>query len=333
MAKKSKNQRVGSEGQVDLLRAQAAVLHYEVDLPKQEVARVLGVSASMVTKWIKEAKQFGLVDYVFDMPIHYELSAKLLMEFSSSIQAKKSIVAPNSELSEGDGPFRTLALAARQHLEQIVSDGDRITLDGGNALSAVVESLRPQRFRGLQFYSVAGGLPHSPGKNPDTLVAKICGKAGRRSEAKCNFFPPFQGYLDKPSGALMKEGEWLVEQASQADVFLLGVGVPHKSSTLWDIEESTSGNPEDLASSGIVGVFGYTGINAQGEVADWTLGRSLFKVPPQALKEAAASANRHVVLIANGHPKVDAIRALLKGGWFNTLITDVETARAILKDD
>lgn len=316
----------------DLLISQAAVLHYALDLPKKVVAERLGVPASKVTSLMNEAKRLRLVEFRFRMPSHYVLSGKLLALFPDHIKKPRAIVVANALASDSDDSYVMVGLAANDYLEKVVSDKSRLTIDGGKTVSEVVEALRSRRFKDIEVFPVAGGLPHSPHTSPDALVSRIAGKYGKRSGLKPHFFPAFQEDREEHSSRLKSEGERLIREASKAGVFVLGVGVPDRSSTLWNIVEDMGDTPESLANSGITGVFGYTAFDAEGNTVPWKLGERLFKVPDKEFKKAASSGNRRVILVAIGHTKVRAIQALLKGGWVNTLITDQATAEAMLEE-
>ena len=316
----------------ELLIAQAAVLHYAVDLSKREVAKKLGVPASKVTSLVKEAKRLGIVEYKFNMPNNYEVSGRLLTLFPTSVIRPHVRVVPNSGLSSGGDALSIIGLGTSQYLEEVVPVNSTIAFDGGATIAEVVEALAPGKFQGLKIYPVAGGLPHSPFTNPDAIVSRIAGKYGRRSGIEAHFFPPFEGLRGRPSLRLQSEGEQLIREASRANIFVLGVGVPHQRSTLWEILEHTDDDPESLMEQGIIGVFGYNAIDAEGSSVGWPLGDKLFRVHQKELKIAASSKDRRVILVASGDAKVKAIRALLKAGWINSLITDVETGEAILAE-
>ena len=89
-------------------------------------------------------------------------------------------------------------------------------------------------------------------------------------------------------------------------------------------EELTILSPSTLRASLI--------INSQDqELAALT--RRVIGVGALDLRERAARADRYVVAVAGGLEKVAAIRACLKGRYFNVLITDAYVAEALLRGD
>ena len=66
-----------------------------------------------------------------------------------------------------------------------------------------------------------------------------------------------------------------------------GVGVPDRDSTLWEIMSDLEMSRESLEEAGVVGFYGYTGIDAEGLPVSWKLDRALFKVPGREFRKAA----------------------------------------------
>ena len=95
---------------------------------------------------------------------------------------------------------------------------------------------------------------------------------------------------------------------------------------------------EDLAAKGVVAEINHTPIDAQGEpmlnTADQELAaltQRVIGVGALELRERAARDDRYVVAVAGGPDKTEAIRACLKGRYFNVLITDSYVAEALVK--
>ena len=61
------------------------------------------------------------------------------------------------------------------------------------------------------------------------------------------------------------------------------------------------------------------------------LTRRVIGVGPFELRERAERSDRYVVAVAGGLEKQDAIRACLKGKYFNVLITDAYVAEALVQ--
>jgi len=87
-----------------------------------------------------------------------------------------------------------------------------------------------------------------------------------------------------------------------------------------------------------VAEINHTPINAQGEPLidkkDKELGAltdRIIGIMAPELREKAAEDNKFVIAVAGGLEKTEAIRACLKGKFFNVLITDAYVADALVR--
>jgi DNA-binding transcriptional regulator LsrR (DeoR family) len=87
----------------------------------------------------------------------------------------------------------------------------------------------------------------------------------------------------------------------------------------------------------MVGEINHSPIDAQGEPMlndDPDLARltqRVIGVGAAELRERSARSDRYVVAVAGGVEKQEAIRACLKGKYFNVLITDAYVAEALVQ--
>jgi len=88
----------------------------------------------------------------------------------------------------------------------------------------------------------------------------------------------------------------------------------------------------------MVGEINHIPIDARGEpmlnqdpdLAKLT--RRVIGVGAAELRERAARVDRYIVAVAGGLEKTEAIRACLKGKYFNVLITDAYAAEALVRE-
>jgi DNA-binding transcriptional regulator LsrR (DeoR family) len=69
-------------------------------------------------------------------------------------------------------------------------------------------------------------------------------------------------------------------------------------------------------------------IDREGHLVDHPLNSRVVALPPEKLRDIPC-----VVIASGGRAKVQALRGVLKGGMCNVIVTDEQTARAILAMD
>jgi DNA-binding transcriptional regulator LsrR (DeoR family) len=95
---------------------------------------------------------------------------------------------------------------------------------------------------------------------------------------------------------------------------------------------------DELRAKGMVGEINHIPIDAQGEPLLnkdphlKKLTRRVIGVGPFELRERAERSDRYVVAVAGGLEKAEAIRACLKGRYFNVLVTDAYAAEILVQE-
>jgi DNA-binding transcriptional regulator LsrR (DeoR family) len=169
---------------------------------------------------------------------------------------------------------------------------------------------------------------------PTTLVTGLAAVTGLRSYAIQAYAASLpEGFYQRrkadrrKSDAYLKEGriqELLVDPASQADVFLLGIGT---NDTYQDFIARFP--VDDKARDAYVAELGFTGIAEDGswdkEVADLLVG-----VSATSMASASADTKRYSIAVAGGDRKKEAVAAAIKTKCFNVLVTDETVAYGLL---
>jgi DNA-binding transcriptional regulator LsrR (DeoR family) len=110
------------------------------------------------------------------------------------------------------------------------------------------------------------------------------------------------------------------------DTVFVGIGTIEPSQMLRSSGNTFSANElSELARSGAVGdiclqYYDISGAPVRSALSQRVVGMSL----------AQLSKTRHVIGVAGGRRKVDAILGALNGRWINVLVTDKTTAKAVL---
>jgi len=115
-----------------------------------------------------------------------------------------------------------------------------------------------------------------------------------------------------------------------ADAFFFSASQPRKDSQIVDITRELGIDVPELRERGAVGDFLFRPVDAEGVQIDVGVEPFVLGIPLELLKRASEEGQKPVVLVAGGKEKVSIIRAGLAAHYFNTLITDDETASMLL---
>jgi fructose 1,6-bisphosphate aldolase/phosphatase len=239
-----------------------------------------------------------------------------------------------------DAIQKTIARAGAYYLEEVVPAGARIGLSGGKTLYYLITYLEPERLTGLHLYPLTmTSILTMPGLTANALVGMMSTKY---PDATAINLPSIPGLSQEEYEAQMAANPELLKsyrEIWEVDFMVLGIG--YLTGPLPGFRALASQElgltAQDLAAKGVVGEINHTPVNAQGEpLTDSSdpdlraLVRRVIGMGALDLRERAKRADRSVIAVAGGLEKTEAIRACLKGRYFNVLIIDAYTAEALV---
>jgi DNA-binding transcriptional regulator LsrR (DeoR family) len=130
--------------------------------------------------------------------------------------------------------------------------------------------------------------------------------------------------------ALMKDSAIgdVMKSWKELDLALVGIGSLEPSPLLRQSGNAlTDAEQDQLRGAGAVGDVCLRFFDEDGVVLDTPLDQRVVSISPGDLRQVSRR-----IGVAGGANKYRAIRAALRGGWVNVLITDLDTARGLAED-
>jgi fructose 1,6-bisphosphate aldolase/phosphatase len=238
-----------------------------------------------------------------------------------------------------DAVLKTIAREAAYYLEEITPKGAKIGISGGRTLHQMINYLEPERLTGIHLYPLTlTPILTMPGLTANALVGMMSTKYPDATAFNLPTIPVSSREEYEKQMAANPELLKIYRDIWNVDIMVMGVGylkgdMPGFMALASQEMKLTA---TDLAAKGVVAEINHTPINAQGEpLVDAkdaqlaALTRRVVGVGALDLRERATRADRYVVAVAGGLEKTEAIRACLKGRYFNVLITDAYAAEAL----
>ena len=309
-------------------------LYYRQARPQKEIARALGVSAATVSRLLKRAYDEGFVRVELDLPRAEELEAALTERFGL-LEAVVVAAGGRADLKE------ELGAAAAAYFEKIASNGIRVGLSCGFTLYETIRQLRERRFRDLALYPLSGeSTLKMVDLSPNTLVGMMAAKYRPHVSA---YALPVQHLLslreiERERRRLLRDPEIrsIYEAAQAVDIALVGIGmIGEQTPGFCALAESYGVSVKRLRQLGVVGEINYQPFDAAGHTVDRpelrVLMHRILSVEVGRLQTLSRRPDRHVVAIAGGRAKLDAVRGALAGRFMNVLVTDEDLAAALVR--
>jgi len=306
-----------------MILVEAARLYYEHNLSQQAIAQRLNISRPGVSRLLQKARDRGIVQIIIHDPAAQgtQLEARLRERFG----LKRVLVVP----SDPDYRIiqRHLGRAAIRLLDEIVTDDSILGVSWGTTLQEVARQIKSRDLKNMVVVQLNGGISRA---EYDTHASEIAQTIGERYHA-IPYLLPLPAIVSDPDvkAAILSDKNIArtLDLARKASVALFTVGSFSRNSVLVKADYFEPQEVQTLLDQGAVGDICSRILDREGRICSGELDSRTIGIELDELKRKPFA-----VAVAGGPAKVDAIRAGLKGKWFNSLITDEVTARTLLSD-
>ncbi len=309
-----------------------AQLFYEQGRSKTEIAKELRVSVTHASRLLREALSRGLVEISVRAPRHEAIERRLAATFGLREARVISSVPDETSLRAHLG-----AEAARM-FGSIVRDGLRIGIGSGRTMYELINAL-PERAIAIEILPLALIADQSMevrSIDATTLVNTLWFKFRPAAKAlKMNLaFPAIS--LERLRSLLrtLFQPAFLddfQQQLKRAYACFFSASQLRKDSQILDITGAHDVSFDQLKELGVVGDYLFRTVDSEGRPVSVGLDEYVLGVTLDTLREISSNPEKWVVLVAGGREKTVVIEAGLSARYFNTLITDDETAEYLLR--
>lgn len=309
------------------LMTKVSMLYYIQNLRQQVIANKLHLSRPKVSRLLKEARDRGIVQ------INIRTSDSIFYDLESAIEEKYKLDealicdTEDSLLSQnGDHLKKQIGILAANYLQRTLYDNEIIGITWGTTLQAMLSYLQPQAANHVHIIQATGsiGRPEA-GYN----AAELSRTLARSLNGRLSLLPApgiistveaRNVYLNEPN---VKSTLELFCDITSAYV---GIGSVVTSPVFKNFESIiTKKMQEELINSGAVGDIALRFFDKSGTPIHTSLDEHLMGITLEELRNV-----KHVVGIAGGEDKLEAIHGALKGHYIDVLITDKTTANLLL---
>ena len=320
------SRRGGSPDDLYRLMAKIARMYHERGMRQSEIAAELHVSQPRVSRLLKRAAEVGIVRTTISLPpgVHTDLEEALEQRYGLA----EAVVVDAG--GSDDFVISALGAATGQYLETTLTGGDVVGISSWSAtLLAAVQTMRPARIPIVdRVVQVVGGVGDPRVQMEATRLIGLFSTGTGASPV----FMPAPGMLGTAPARKLLVADPTVSAVMdiwpELTMVLVGIGSLEPSPLL-----RASGNAlaeqdqELLREAGAVGDICLRFFDEDGRHVPSSVDDRVIGIDPDQLRRIPRR-----VGVAGGARKHSAIRAALRGGWINVLVTDVDEARRLLDD-
>lgn len=300
----------------EALMAKAAWYYYFEGMTQQQISEKIGVSRIRVIHLLEKARQTGMIQFSLRKGSEERLKTeKRLMERYS---LEDVFVVPGP--AEPSQTNANIAEAASMYIMERLRDGGLINIGYGDTPSRVLNNLATLAEQQITCISLTGGVSYYlPNSRSNVFNAKL------------HLIPaPLLASTPEMAQAIRQETsvQEISRMISLAQMTVVGIGSVDEEATIFRSGMLNGNDLLYLSMQGATGDVLSHFVNERGALIDSPIEEKLIATDLDKLKEL-----HNVIGVAAGLVKADAIRAVLRGHILDILITDAETAEAILSSD
>jgi dihydroxyacetone kinase-like protein len=300
----------------------AAWLYYVDGLTQNEIAAQMGISRASVNAYLADARTRSIVSIEIDPDRYRALSIAQAMRDHFGLQ--DCLVIPSG--AGGRSLIERLGGAGAQALSRLAQSGDTIAVTWGRTVLSLAQQLDRPGLQNLRVIQATGGTTAKIPWTPEACATRLAEALG----ARCIPISAPAIVSASEMRALLLSEPVVAEQMTvlaQANRIVLGVSSLRPESTIHSsgfFDDVTMHSHYHAAVGSIAGRL----ISARGEPVDGPLEGRTIGVALSDLKNIPCR-----IGVAGGMDKVPAILAALRGGYVNVMVTDADTARAIMTSE
>jgi deoxyribonucleoside regulator len=308
---------------LDLLADVAQMYHHE-GKKQQEIAKIIGVTRSMVSRMLTEAYEKGVVTVQISRKVQYDdgLAEQLRVRFGLTEVTVIHIESSNYRKRL----LPSLGKAGAETLTGYLVPGTRIGLTWGSSVATVINHLEVEYPIAVKVVQLAGSLgAQNNAYNGQVLTQSLAAKLDGEG-----FFlnAPFLCPTSQVAESLIATPglQEVIALGKEADVLLAGVGsLDPEQSSMYRSGHLSLTELDYLAELGAVGDVCGRNFDIQGRPIATGYGPRLVTIQTKDLMAVPIR-----IGVAGGPKKAKSILGALRGGYINVLVTDSATAKMVL---
>ena len=285
----------------DALMVKAAWYYYFENMTQQAIADRLSISRMRVIKLLETARQSGVIQF------------RLRSDSVGMMQQSRELMQ-KYHLNE------SIARAGAMYVADRLSENACINVGYGDTLSRTLNHLATMVQNPVTCISLTGGVSYYLPNGRSNIF-----------NARLYLMPaPLLASSHEMAAAMRAEASVseIIRMAALSSFTLVGIGAMHETATIVRSGIITQNELFRLKMSGAVGDVLCHFVDENGKLIPSDIEDRLISTPLEKLR-----AMDNVVGLAAGAQKVEAIRAVLRGGYLDVLITDEPTAALLLKGE
>lgn len=302
-----------------------AKMHYELNYSQLEIAEKEGISKSTVSRILKSAMDFGIIEVrIKDSVLS---NSSLENDLIARFPMKRAVIVPDL-VGQPQILLQDVCAALAQDLPRYLNNNSILGVAWGHTLAVLARQLPRIKRSGISVIQLTGGFSRAIYESGALDILK--------SFTECvggtGYQIPAPAMVDQPfiADALKQDSQiaHVLQMAEKCETAVFSVGNLERPSVLYEMGVITPEDYQNMHLQGAVGDCSSHFLNKNGEIFDKEMDKRVIGADLETIKKIP-----NKLLVVSGKEKVDIITAALKGGLADSLYIDAPTAEEIVKQN
>lgn len=302
-----------------------STLYYMDGLNQNEIAERLGISRPQISRMLSAARSEGIVHITIQDPFseEHQVERELIETFGIKNAVVVHVPGGDKQLLE-----QQLAKSSSELIESILRDHDIVGVMAGRSIANVTSKLNYFSRKNMQFVPLIGGWGAEGSEWHANANARKFGEKLKSKYWVLNS-PAIVG-SQQTRNVLMEEQDIneVIKLGKKATTVLIGIGQVSEEATIVRSGYFKRDDIIELHAKGAVANICTSFLDKKGDIIPYNEENRMIGLSALEMREA-----KSVIAFASGHEKIEAIRASLHGKWIDVLVTDISTAKNLLKNE
>ncbi|AGX43119.1 sugar-binding transcriptional regulator [Clostridium saccharobutylicum] len=299
----------------EVLMYKAAWYYYFHNMTQQQISEFLGISRMRVVKLLNKARATGTIQFKMkdDSANRMQLEEKLTKAYD--LKDTFIVSSPPSQVNTNENVARAAAMYINNRLE----DNALINMGYGDTQSRILNNLAAIVEQPISIVSLTGGVNFYLPNNMSSIF-----------NAKLYLIPsPILVSSKEVADAIKNESSIndISRMAQLSSLSVVGIGSMSENATTLKSGILSKNDLLYLKLKGAIGDVLCHFVDKDGKLVDSNIESRLITTSLDTLHRL-----KNVIGVAAGDEKVDAIKAVLNGGYIDILVTDESTALKLLEN-
>ena len=307
-------------------------MYYKEEMSQDAISKKLNISRATVSRTLTRAKKEGIVKIQINYPS--ENTIELEKNIEKKFGLKEVLIGVENESVSND---YAVALQASEYLARILKNNMKLGINWGRSMKNLVTTFEQEGYnksinvKGVEIIPFLGTNNSFEEKSQSLRLTYSNFLAIKMAELlKCknyNLSAPMIVSSQKVKDVIINEPDvsGVLKKAKTCDVALLGIGSIDKNSSLFVLMDDGEKMSDTIKQQGGIGEVIGRAYDENGNIIHSELDNRIIGVTLEELKQIPLK-----IGVGYGNQKVKAIKAALKGGLIDVLITDRETAEKLV---